>query len=128
VAISIISCNSPYSAIETVGNAREIRLQEACARKFPKLDVWKRNGARTVLILEENDIFLTNAQVVYETLARLEPAFSNRPDEIYMVSTVVDPWGVYALRVGNQGYYAISQTRNSLTQFDPKTLDDLTGR
>jgi hypothetical protein len=114
--------------VADIANARELRIQEACSRKFPKLDAWRRNGARTVLVLEENDIFLTNAQIVYETLARVEPAFSNRPDEIYLVSTVVDPWGVYALRVGNQGYYAMSQARNCLTQFDPNILDDLTGR
>jgi hypothetical protein len=114
--------------VADITNARELRIQEACARKFPKLDAWRKNGARTVLVLEENDIFLTNAQIVYDTLARLEPAFANRPDEIYMVSTFVNPWAVHALRVGNQGYYAMSEGRNCVTQFDPKILNDLTGR
>jgi hypothetical protein len=114
--------------VPDITNAREQRIKEACTRKFPKLDAWKQNGARTVLVLEENDIFLTNAQIVYETLARVETTFPNRPDEIYMVSTVVDPWGVYSLRVGNQGYYAMSQAQNCLTRFNPNILDDLTGR
>jgi hypothetical protein len=44
-----------------VEEAREHRLRAACAKKFPKLEVWRRSsGARTVLILEENDLQLTN--------------------------------------------------------------------
>jgi hypothetical protein len=112
-----------------IARARELRIQEACARKFPKLEAWRPTGARTVLVLEENDPFLTNAQVVYDTLAKVEATFSNRPDEIYLVGTMIEnPWFVHALRVDDRGYYAMSEAGECMTEFDPSTLVDLTGR
>jgi hypothetical protein len=108
--------------------AREKRIREACGRKFPKLETWRQNGARSILILEDNDIFLTNAQVVYEALAKVEQEFPNRPDEIYLVSTVIEnPWFVHALRIGDRGYYQMTDARECLFEFDPNALDDLTG-
>jgi hypothetical protein len=108
--------------------ARANRLRETCERKFPKLAVWRQNaGAHTVLILEENDIQLTNAQVVFEAFTRVENGFPNKPDEIYLVGTMIDnPWFVHALRVANRSYYELSQSRQCMTEVDPNTLDDLT--
>ncbi len=59
-------------------SARELRIQKACASKFPKLDAWRSSsGARTVLVLEDNDIQLTNPQNVFDTLKAVEREFSN---------------------------------------------------
>lgn len=109
--------------------AREKRIREACARKFPKLAAWRRQGARSVLALEDNDIFLTNAQVVYEALAKVESDFSERPDEIYLVSSIIDDeWYVHVLRVDDIGYYEMTAKRGCLFRFDPGQLTDLTRR
>lgn len=110
--------------------ARATRLRETCERKFPKLGAWHQNaGAHTVLILEENDIQLTNAQVVFEAFTRVENEFVNKPNEIYLVGTMIDnPWFVHALRVGNRSYYELSQSRQCMTEVDPNTLDDLTSK
>lgn len=106
------------------------RIREACERKFPKLATWKRDhGARTVLVLEENDIQLTNQQVVADALIEVEATMPARPDEVYLVSTAVDhPWWSFALRVDERNYYDFSRAFECLAEVDPNTLTDLTGR
>jgi hypothetical protein len=110
--------------------AREQRMREACAKKFPKLEVWRRSsGARTVLILEENDLQLTNAQRVFDVLTQVENTVAGKPDEIYLVSTIIDnPWYVHALRIDDRTYYLLSESRQCMTEIDSRTLVDLTGR
>lgn len=45
--------------------ARLERIRKVCDGKFPKLTAWKREyDTRTVLLLEDGDIQLTNAEVV----------------------------------------------------------------
>lgn len=99
---------------------RLARIRHACERKFPKLAVWKHDhGARTVLILEENDIQLTNAQVVADALLDLEKVIPDKPDEVYLVSTAIaNPWWSWALRVDNRDYYAFSQAYDCLCEVD----------
>ena len=110
--------------------AREHRLREACAKKFPKLEVWRRSsGARTILILEDNDLQLTNPQRVFDVLTQVENTIEGKPDEIHLVSTMIDnPWYVHALRIDDHTYYWLSESRQCMTEIDSKTLDDLTGR
>ena len=50
---------------------RTDRLRKALRRKCPKLQHCKENGARTVLVLESDDIALTNHVLVGECLAAL---------------------------------------------------------
>lgn len=106
------------------------RIREACQRKYPKLARWKRNhGARTVLVLEENDIQLTNQQVVADALLEVEQTMPDRPDEVYLVSTAVEtPWWSFALRVGQRDYYDFSRAFECVEEIDPATLMDLTER
>ena len=110
-------------------SARELRIREACAWKFPKLDAWRSgSGARTVLVLEDNDIQLTNPQNVFDILEAVEREFSNRPDEIYLVYTVTEnPWYVWALRVDHRDYI-LSSADQCFTEVDADSLTDLTGR
>ena len=119
--------------LEISGNleeAREERLREACARKFPKLDKWRqKKGARTILILEDNDLQLTNPQRVFNVLNQVESNIASRPDEIHLVSTMIDnPWYVHALRIDDHTYYRLSESRLCMTEIDSSTLADLTGR
>ena len=110
-------------------NDRENRVREAYRKKIPKLDVWRRNdGARTVLVLEDNDLQLTNAELVFQALRKIEPEFPHKPDEVYLVSAMIDSlWFVHALRVGDLEYYGLSEAHQCMTEFDPSTLSDLTG-
>jgi hypothetical protein len=90
--------------------AREDRVREAYARKVPKLEVWRRDkGARTILILEENDLQLTNPQRVFDALVRVENAIADKPDEVHLVSTMIaNPWYIHAMRIDMRNYYQLS--------------------
>jgi hypothetical protein len=47
------------------GQPRAPRIQRACDDKLPKLAMWKQcENARTILVLEDNDVQLTNQSVV----------------------------------------------------------------
>jgi hypothetical protein len=107
--------------------ARLDRISEACAKKFGKLAEWKRSyGALTVLVLEEADIQLTNAQRVAEALARAEDSRADRPDEVYLVSTSLDDlWHVTCLRREGRDYYDDGER---FWPIDPAALVSLTER
>ncbi len=107
-----------------------MRIRAACDKKFPKLEVWRQDArARTVLVLEDNDIQLTNPARVFDTLVALQQEFTNWPDEIYLVSTIIKtPWYVHALRVGDRDYYELSEAGQCMTEFDADGLTNITGR
>jgi hypothetical protein len=68
-------------ADEDLEPSRETRIRGACEKKFPKLEAWRQNDlARSVLVLEDNDIQLTNPQRVFDTLVALRHDFTNWPD------------------------------------------------
>ena len=115
---------------EDLEPAREMRIRTACEKKFPKLEAWRQDQqARTVLILEDNDIQLTNPARVFDTLAAIQQDFTSWPDEIYLVSTIIkNPWYVHALQVGDRHYYELSKAGQCLTEFNPDGLDDVTER
>jgi hypothetical protein len=105
---------------------RVLRLQIACVRKYPKLAKWKRDsGARTVLVLEEDDLWLTNHFRVADALDRAEETMPDAPDEVFMVSTGTDQsWWVVCLR----GPGLIVGEPMPHGEFDPIKLTKLTSR
>jgi hypothetical protein len=107
--------------------ARVARLEKACEDKFPKLATWKRDdGARTVLVLEENDLSLTNHQRVADALVTAEATMSDAADEIFLVSTCIpDKWWVTCLRRAGKTYYDDGERFHEI---DPSTLVGLTKR
>ncbi|MGA2843396.1 MAG: hypothetical protein ABSG18_25345 [Steroidobacteraceae bacterium] len=107
--------------------ARLVRLERVSKKKFPKLARWKYgDGARTVLVLEENDQSLTNPQNVYEAMVRAEAGRSDAPDEIYLVSTFrPSPWWVSCLRRKDKTYYDDGERFH---EADPAGLTQLTNR
>ena len=109
---------------------RTARIERACEAKFPKLAAWRRDfGARTILILEENDIQLTNAERVASALRNAEMAHFDHPDEVYLVGSMLDDlWYLWALRIGLEEYYGLSRAGKCMTEVDPTTLINLTGR
>ena len=90
-----LRCGRYAPGDEELKARRAERLREALRRKCPKLQRCGEDGARTVLVLESNDIALTNHDLVGECLAVLLPERTDLPDEIYLVETEVKSWTVH---------------------------------
>lgn len=117
--------------VENIAKLRTDRMQAAVVKKFPKLAAWKTNDkARTILVLEQNDIQLTNASIVADTYLPLTMARTDRPDETYLVATCMSPnWWMWPILIGDRSYYDIAQsTETSYWEFDPTKLSALTKR
>jgi hypothetical protein len=104
------------------------RIRRAYKQKMPKLGVWKQLGARTVLILEENDIQLTSHWAVASAVMAVEKGILEKPDEVYLVSTVVtNEWTSWILRMDDSVYAELSVWGDSLRYVDPEILKNITG-
>ena len=115
-----------YFVADDVELARTARLQKACEDKFPKLAAWKRDGAKSILVLEENDLSLTNHQRVADALAPAMVAMPDVADEIFLVSiSIVDKWWITCLRRAGKTYYDDDERFHEI---DPATLIGLTKR
>jgi hypothetical protein len=80
-----------------------------------------------VLVLEENDIQLTNERVVAGALFHSEAGMTDRPDEVYLVSSAVrSSWWSFALRIDDRNYDELSGAEEDPREIDPDTLVDLT--
>ncbi len=87
------------------------RILKACnTKRFEKLAVWKESaGARTVLILENPDIFLTNPATVADVYLSIANGRTDRPDETYLFDTSHNSdWLLWPLLIGEQSYFDIS--------------------
>ena len=113
---------------DTIETMRLDRLREAYNKKLPKLWTWHNDcGARTVLILENNDVQLTNLQLVADALVNIEQNRSDLPNEIYLVMTCTGrTWFVSAIRIDNKNYYELCASGESLTTVNSEFLVDLT--
>jgi hypothetical protein len=110
-----------------VNEERAARIRRAYNEKTKKLAVWQRLGARGVLIFEENDIYLTNQELVADAVAQIEETAKKTPDEIHLVSSAIEAsWCVWKLRVDGHVYDDLSVWGNSLSEIDPKELIDVT--
>lgn len=105
---------------------RRDRIEMAYSRKVPKLLQWKKSGARTILILEEDDIFLTNHFDVADALAKVEATRTDRPDEIYLLSVFTSMWLITRLRYDHDTLYDLP-IDGRFWEVDPSRLADLTG-
>jgi hypothetical protein len=114
-------------SVEGDAEARRLaRLREAYDRKAPKLQQWRANGARTVSILEEDDIFLTNQFNVADVLAQVEASSRNRPDEVYLLSVFTSMWLVTRLRQDDQTLYDLP-VNERFWETHPSALTNVTG-
>ena len=114
---------SPVVA-DNIEPARQARLRTACEKKSPKLAKWKQDGAYTVLVLEENDIHLTNHSLVTDALELAEAEMPDSPDEVFLVSTCLpEKWFVSCLRRPDATYYDADERFH---EFDPAELTRLT--
>jgi len=116
-----------HSVIGDVEAGRRDRLQTAYNRKIPKLQQWKTAGARTILILEEDDIFLTNHFNVADALAQVETSRTDRPDEVYLLSVFTSMWLITRLRLDDRTLYDLP-VDDRFWETQPSALLNLTGQ
>ncbi len=109
-------------APEDVEALRADRLRQALERKCPKLHLCKEDGARTVLVLEDGNISLSNHVLIGDGLAGPLEDQANPPDEIYLVETAVDRWAVRLMKY-DESYLP----EEEWTEFDSVELTDITG-
>jgi hypothetical protein len=102
------------------------RIRGAYNKKVPKLMQWKKSGARSILILEEDDIFLTNHFNVADALFQIEGSSADRPDEVYLLSVFTSKWLITRLRVGGTTLYDMPVDER-FWETDPSALVNLTG-
>jgi hypothetical protein len=117
-----------YVLVAQGGDAapRAARIERACGKKYGKLANWKqKEGARSIIVFEDNDMILSNEQLIADALATAEAARSDCPDEAYVVATYVQPWYVTCLRRPGKTYYDDGER---FWEVDPESLKDLTGR
>lgn len=114
---------------QALEDERTKRIRRAYNDKMGKLSSWQKLGACGVLIFEENDIQVTNHQLVADAVREIEADASEQPDEIYLISSAIaQSWNTWALRVGDRVYEDLSVWGDALMQFDPAALVDLTRR
>jgi hypothetical protein len=121
-----ISCVLP----ENLEQLRAARVRRAYDDKCFKLANWKRlNGARSVLILEENDIFATREDLVMDAILKVDRDYPDRPDEVWLVSTATaTDWSVWWIRNDEKYCEDLSIWGDSLSEVNPRDLVSLTGR
>jgi hypothetical protein len=79
-------------SVPKIEESRAARIARARDKKLPKLDVWRRDAnARTVLVLEENDIQTTNVPLICDAYLDTLKGRADVPDETWLVSTAHDP-------------------------------------
>ena len=88
-------CPNDFGDLE---DRRFVRLRRAFTEKSPKLQECKKEGARTVLVLESGDIALTSFDLIGNLLPKLLAECTDAPDEIYLVETHTNPWWVYLIK------------------------------
>jgi hypothetical protein len=116
--------------VQNAEQSRTERIRESVEKKFPKLAAWKRDhDARTILVLEDNDIQLTNQAVVTETFLPLALARLDRPDETYVVASCMDPWHAWPILIDSTSYFDFAQSGDAQDwAIDPSKLSPLTKR
>ncbi len=109
---------------------RQDRIRASVEKTFPKLAAWKRDhNARTILVLEDNDIQLTNQAIVTETFLPLATARQDRPDETYVVASCMDPWHAWPVLIDGMSYFDFAQAGDAQGwAIDPAKLSGLTKR
>jgi len=77
---------------------RAERIAMAMAKKLPKLKIWKGGGARSVLVLENRDISLSNHVAILEAAEAALAGRNDPPDELWLVHTTINSeWTAWCL-------------------------------
>jgi hypothetical protein len=103
---------------------RGTRMQRALDTKCPKLRQCKEEGARSILILENNDIALTNQIVVGDSVRSLLKGRNDVPDEVFLVDTCLDGWTIWSL-YHDGTFWSDEETTTRYWEVNPKMLDSV---
>ena len=109
---------------EELQEQRRRRLETAFRKKCPKLEKCRARGARTVLVLETDDIALTTSEEVADQAVSIVAQRNDPPDEMFLVETRIDPWLVWLLKHGDD-YWPKAGT--SPATFHKNELVNVTG-
>ena len=102
---------------------RQERMETAMRRKLPKLQTCKEAGARTILVLENGDMALTDHWVVGETVVATLAGRADRPDEVWLVDTCIEEnWTAMCLIRNGQGF-PDDETEHRYWDFNPIELE-----
>ena len=125
-------CPSPLQGLRCVrvaaGNAqleaqRAERLRKALSDKCPKLKRCRDRGARSVLVLQSDDVALTNSGGVFDALVHASAGRADLPDEIYLVETDFSSWAVFPMNPATLEVFAVEG--HHLHEFERDGLLDL---
>jgi hypothetical protein len=102
---------------------RAVRIEKAMAKKLPKLKVWKEAGARSVLVLENGDISLSNHVVILEAAEAALAERADGPDELWLVDTIIETeWTTWCL-IRDGVSFPDEDTPHRYWDFKPADLD-----
>jgi hypothetical protein len=102
---------------------RTERIEKAMAKKLPKLKVWKDNGARSVLVLENGDISLSNHVAILEAAEAALARRNDGPDELWLVDTTIEAeWTAWCL-IRDGISFPDEDTQHRYWDFKPGDLD-----
>jgi hypothetical protein len=74
------------------------RLKRAMDKKLPNLQSWKNGGARSVLVLENGDMALSNHMNILDAAEDALKGRPDQPDEVWLVDTAHETeWTVWCL-------------------------------
>jgi hypothetical protein len=102
---------------------RQQRMKTAMQKKLPKLQACKEAGARSILVLENGDMALTNHMAVYDAAAAALAGRTDRPDEVWLVDTTIAwMWTAWCLIRDSLGF-PDDETDNRYWDFRPEELE-----
>lgn len=89
---------------EILEEQRRMRIRTAFIEKFPKLRAAKERNprARSVLILESNDLALSNHWLIYEAVKAELEGRTDLPDDIYLIEMEMNEPVVWILKEGKK--------------------------
>jgi hypothetical protein len=88
-----------YADVEGDPEAKRLdRIRRALADKCPKLMAWTKDGRTSVLALESNDIQLSNAFVISDSVQRAIKERYDQPDIVVLVETDITPMNGWMLK------------------------------
>lgn len=103
-------------------NKRVERIQGALSDKLPKLRRWESSSTRSMLVLEDCDIALSNDYLIGKAFLEAIKGADGLPDYICLVETCTPAWAVYVLAADRE---LAPQSRHEFYEFERGDLPDL---
>jgi hypothetical protein len=98
------------------------RIQRAFFKKIPKLMKYKNKGYRTILVLENNDICLTNWQIVQEHISNALVVDHEIPDYLYFINACHSTWYLHPFLEDGKDNSRQSDGRVRVVRFTEQSL------